>query len=599
MIGCKKGPTTQAKDDRSPSKVVDQSAIASSQYVGSAACADCHAEIAADFAMHSMGRSASLLTADVHMESIENAKFEADGFRYRVEAKDGEWVHHQGRIGASGKETAPIDLVAKHLIGSGNHGQSFLVQRDDYLMMSPITWYPDKQIWALSPGFEKNNSQFNRPVVDSCLYCHTDVASPVEHTLNRYASPAISSHPIGCERCHGPGAEHVAHQNTQGTAESEDDSIVNPAKLDSDLREAICNQCHLSGAVRVAKVGKNLRDYRPGQPLESAFTVFSLSDGEDRFVGHVEQMHASRCFQSSEGQMGCISCHDPHRLPSPIEHVAYYRGKCLECHNEQSCANSIETRRAITKEDDCTQCHMPSIETEIQHAAITDHSIPRVPNRETATPDSNANPLIAFPSDVKAQATARDKAIALVRVVGRNTSLFSEQQIVQAQRDLEQAVGDDESDIESKEALAELYASERNYDRALETLQSVLAIEPRRERSLAMAGDICTSTQAFGQALGFWKSAVEVNPWMPKYWYRFAQSYAAAGDWNTAKQLAAEAKRRFPTSIGVRQILVQSHLELGNRAEADREFAELEEFNPPGFDSLKSWFEARVQRAAP
>ena len=603
-LGCGKSDSSVATNE--PDSVADASDVSNpttsaNGYVGTAACANCHEEIADQYATHSMGRSAMALDASVALQQIENATFDADGFRYKVTNEDGQWVHHQGRIQADGTEIASMDLVAQHLIGSGNHGQSFLVQRDQYLFMSPITWYPDKQIWHLSPGYEKTNSQFNRPVVDTCLYCHTDQSKAISNTLNKYASPAISAHAIGCERCHGPGQAHAAKQDSETTNIGEDDSIVNPGRLDFARREAICQQCHLSGAARVTKNGKKLSDFRPGEPLESAYTIFTVAEGEDKFVGHVEQMYASKCFTQSESQMGCISCHDPHSLPSEENRISFYRAKCLQCHTEQSCANPLEARRAVTAADSCIDCHMPPLETEIRHAATTDHSIPRESGERISKPVESGpfGPVVAFPSNDQAKPNRRDSAIALVRVVGRHEELFTESQIVAAQQTLERVVKDDPSDYEASEALAELFLSSHNHQKALEVCQKVLALEPRRERTLSIAADICSSTGAFGPAIGYWKTLVETNPWMSKYWYRLAQAYAATGQWPICRQLATEAKLRFPTSIGVRQLLMQSNLALGDKAAAEKEFEEVEGFNPKGFASLKDWFERQALGSRP
>ena len=603
-LGCGKSDSSVATNK--PDSVADASDVSNPTtravgYVGTAACANCHEEIADQYATHSMGRSAMALDASVALQQIENATFDADGFRYKVTNEDGQWVHHQGRIQADGTEIASMDLVAQHLIGSGNHGQSFLVQRDQYLFMSPITWYPDKQIWHLSPGYEKTNSQFNRPVVDTCLYCHTDQSKAISNTLNKYASPAISAHAIGCERCHGPGQAHAAKQDSETTNIGEDDSIVNPGRLDFARREAICQQCHLSGAARVTKNGKKLSDFRPGEPLESAYTIFTVAEGEDKFVGHVEQMYASKCFTQSESQMGCISCHDPHSLPSEENRISFYRAKCLQCHTEQSCANPLEARRAVTAADSCIDCHMPPLETEIRHAATTDHSIPRESGERISKPVESGpfGPVVAFPSNDQAKPNRRDSAIALVRVVGRHEELFTESQIVAAQQTLERVVKDDPSDYEASEALAELFLSSHNHQKALEVCQKVLALEPRRERTLSIAADICSSTGAFGPAIGYWKTLVETNPWMSKYWYRLAQAYAATGQWPICRQLATEAKLRFPTSIGVRQLLMQSNLALGDKAAAEKEFEEVERFNPKGFASLKDWFERQALGSRP
>src|SRR5262249_55424803 len=114
--------------------------------------------------------------------------------------------------------------------------------------------------------------------------------------------------------------------------------IVNPRHLEPVLREAVCQQCHLQGEVRVVRRGRSLFDYRPGLPLhlfESAFTRLPENASGQKSVGHVEQIALSRCFQESKGRFGCISCHDPHELPAPEKKIAFYRGRCLQCHQEQ------------------------------------------------------------------------------------------------------------------------------------------------------------------------------------------------------------------------------------------------------------------------
>jgi hypothetical protein len=56
-------------------------------------------------------------------------------------------------------------------------------------------------------------------------------------------------------------------------------------------------------------------------------------------VNHVEQMYQGRCYRSSTGRkkLGCISCHDPHVAVPPAKRPAYYRDRCLKCHQEASC----------------------------------------------------------------------------------------------------------------------------------------------------------------------------------------------------------------------------------------------------------------------
>ena len=93
-------------------------------------------------------------------------------------------------------------------------------------------------------------------------------------------------------------------------------------------------------------------------------------------AGQVEQLESSRCFRTSQGELGCISCHDPHRLPAPSIKAAYFRERCLECHEKKGCALPLAERQARGRGEDCIACHMPRSNTTIvPHVAATDHRI--------------------------------------------------------------------------------------------------------------------------------------------------------------------------------------------------------------------------------
>ena len=593
-IGC--GPRAVTfKEDAAKAdntiEVQDRNVHEQRGYIGSAKCAECHQEIAESYAGHSMSRSATPI--DGRFDLHANAEFDAGRFRYAARMQDGKCVHHQGRLTDDGSEMATVELVSSHAIGSGNHGQSFLVQRGDQIYMSPMTWYPDKQKWDLSPGYEKNNSQFNRPVIAECLYCHTDLATPVADTLNTYEVPPIHSHGIGCERCHGPGAEHAA-MHEGNVAAGSTDPIVNPSSVDFANREAICQQCHLSGTLRVLKPGKSLYDFKPGQPLSSTYTVFTQgSVGEEKFVGHVEQMYASRCFAESNGKLGCISCHDPHSLPTEEDRVAFYRDRCLACHNEAPCSVPLDVRHETTAEDSCIVCHMPNIDTEVRHAASTDHSIPR--QLQTGRNEQTSQQLVAFPDNEVAKPTKRDRAIALARLSNREKQDLDRATLQQATQWLRDAVRERPDDHEASEALVGMLLAKNDIDGALQVCRQVLARRPLREQTLSIAADIYAGTRNFGQAIPCLKQAIRVNPWMANYWFKLGQAYAATGQWYLCRQTAQEAKKKFPNSVGVRHLLVQSNLALRDADVAEAEFRELEDYRPVGLRSLRKAYEQQKQ----
>jgi predicted CXXCH cytochrome family protein len=229
--------------------------------------------------------------------------------------------------------------------------------------------------WDLSPGYTSRNQHFGRPIEADWLHGHANRFEPVAGTVNRYRPPIFRGMPIGCGRCHGPGGLHV---RSPGPADGPggDRTIVNPRHLEPGLREAVCEQCHLQGAYHVERAGRRATDFRPGLPLESFLTVYvpaSPRDGSIAAVGHVEQMHASRCYSAAGGRLGCISCHDPHRKPEPEQAATFYRDRCLDCHADRGCALPLAQRQARAPDDSCIVCHMPRDPlSEVAHTATRD-----------------------------------------------------------------------------------------------------------------------------------------------------------------------------------------------------------------------------------
>ena len=196
-------------------------------YVGDARCAECHSEIARTYREHPMGRSlrpmAEVASPEVHSH---HHRFEALGRRFEVDQRKGVLWHRQ-----SSGDTGERDLQVNYVIGSGTRGHSYLTNHDGYVFQTPISWYSQKRIWELSPGFHESSLP-ERPVPGACLFCHANRANFDQDSENRYRTPTFTGHAIGCERCHGPGERHIQAAGRQRDAASGRDlSIVNPAVL--------------------------------------------------------------------------------------------------------------------------------------------------------------------------------------------------------------------------------------------------------------------------------------------------------------------------------------------------------------------------------
>ena len=300
-------------------------------YVGDAVCAACHLDEAESFRRHPMGRSLTpiaTVAAGQRYDQMAHNPFTALGSSFAVESQGDHVFHKEVRRDRRGQALAETQAEIAYAIGSGTHARSYLINRDGYLFQSPITWFSQKARWDLSPSFDKRADRFERVVRPECLFCHCNHAEPVADTVNRYQKPVFQGEAIGCERCHGPGQLHVERRERgEAGGKRPDDTIVNPGRLAPGLREAVCQQCHLEGESRVLRRGRQTFDYRPGLPLQLFWSVFVRppDQAESKVVSSVEQMYASRCFRESGGRLGCISCHDPHRLPAAEQRIDYYR----------------------------------------------------------------------------------------------------------------------------------------------------------------------------------------------------------------------------------------------------------------------------------
>jgi predicted CXXCH cytochrome family protein len=295
--------------------------------------------------------------------------------RYQVQRRGGRMWHRELLLPEEGEEELVVsEFPVKYVTGSGRHSLTYLVETDGFMVESPITWYAAKAAWGMSPGYDHAEHQgFQREVGESCLICHAGRAEAVDGSLHRMR---ITEAAIGCERCHGPGSLHVARWSDGGALAGQpiDYSIVNPAHLSRELAEAVCQQCHLSASATVFARGRTASDFRPGLPLQDFRHDYVLDAPNEQMkvVGHVEQMHLSRCYQAS-AEFTCTTCHSPHGEPPPEEKTEYYRSVCLKCHQEQQCTADPQQRAA--ESNDCRQCHMPTSPTDIPHLAFTHHRV--------------------------------------------------------------------------------------------------------------------------------------------------------------------------------------------------------------------------------
>lgn len=421
FIGSRSTPNVPTSEAPQPAKGFSAGRrAAQDDFVGSEACTRCHPGICEQFSAHPMARSTRRISEDDWAHAHQNLPAVVSGERRSLVARlrGDQMVHAERMHDAEGELIYEQNFPMDYVVGSGQRARAYIYRRGQAMFMSPLNWYRSAQDWDLAPGYHPDDiRRFDRRVTESCLNCHSGRVAVEPDGTDLYQSPAFYEVGIGCERCHGPGKSHVAFHDGRASHLHED-PIVNPIDLPMERRDAVCYQCHLEAPARILRTGKTHTSFRPGMHLTEVWAILDQGirvdqQGRTRSVNHVQQMRASKCFQASGGEMGCVSCHDPHRVPAAEERLSFYQQKCLECHAEQPCSESLNRREQF--EDDCIACHMPSLESSnMAHVAQTDHRVLRQPQAAPAPTNEQVESLELF-ADARDHLNAdqRQRAIAL------------------------------------------------------------------------------------------------------------------------------------------------------------------------------------------
>jgi predicted CXXCH cytochrome family protein len=245
---------------------------------------------------------------------------------------------------------------------------------DDYFP-EPAQWDVAEHVWLpyLVPQgadwwvafYPPDNMK--RPTGPTCDGCHS-----VDYNIH---TKQVAEWNVGCERCHGPGSEHVDHPSRG--------NILNPAHMDYVAASDTCIQCHSQGRPLVSPIEGKYYDwpvgYRPGLSLQDFWKLEDHTLGETTFThfpdgtAHKNRMQGNDFVQSVMYRRGitCFDCHDAHgtdnygQLREPADKL------CLECHGPLSPNGPrTATLEEHTHHKDgspgsqCVACHMPKIETE-------------------------------------------------------------------------------------------------------------------------------------------------------------------------------------------------------------------------------------------
>jgi hypothetical protein len=340
-------------------------------YLGAARCASCHPDISRTYqrtrharTFHHGPELLELPLPDRPLAAPDDPKvtltFQRDEQNIQVETRVSDHVLSMVVDYAFGTRERYVTMI-----GRDDERNYRGVRLSYYRTASGTGW--DRTSGDVGAADPVENVQ-GRPIdvrdgVVRCLYCHVTRPREFRDPRPETVGPEAADAAIGCERCHGPGGNHLAAI----AADFPDRAIVNAGAASAATVNTQCSQCHIvdvRGAIESA----------PDDPHYVRSPGMTLT--------------FSRCYAESGGSLSCLTCHDPHRAAESS--ASFYETKCLACHSQQralrgrtaSTDDSSTTpptgRRTACKVNptkDCVNCHMPKVPVAELHTSLTDHYI--------------------------------------------------------------------------------------------------------------------------------------------------------------------------------------------------------------------------------
>lgn len=560
-------------------------------FVGTESCRECHPDLVESYQGHPMYFGSTRMVRD-DIPPPQSSKEVIAGQKRLLHAEvvDGETTHHESMMDANGELIYDQPHPMQFVVGSGRRAKAYVHQHGSTLCLSPLNWFGKTQNWGLNPGYTADDPRrFERVALTNCLQCHTGRLNTTERGANEYSEPPFLEHHIGCERCHGPGEDHIAfHTSSTATGSNQavgkNDPIVNPDKLESFERDSVCYQCHLQpSSNRILRAGRSHEDFRPGMRLDDVWLVIdsndsSVGDGKTRSVRQVQQMRESKCFQAS-GVMSCTTCHDPHSVPNESERLEFYRQSCTQCHTpeQDDCAESMDVRSAV--QDSCIECHMPQMDLALSsHASQTDHRVLRVPEQPDEDAASSESHSDEQPSNQRERTQESRGGLSFFDNHARNVPTQSKRRAIALFQVQNETITPEL--LNELESLCEVFPedgtlwlahgaaaiAQRDGKTAIHSLTRASKYPIARQRALAALTELSYSTGDWDRTITYSRSLLAINPYQTNIHVLRADALLQAGFPDLAIESAESAIQLDPGLEQVHLWLSSVRMQMGQTA---------------------------------
>ncbi len=354
-------------------------------YVGAEACAKCHASVNQEWGESRHSKMIQPANAKSVIGDFARGQVVLRGSTYVLQRRAGNYY-----ITESYLRGAPWEHRVDYTLGSRRIQHYLTTLPDGRIVLLPTTWDNVRKNWfhnldiadpEEAPGVQIQ--LWNK----TCYSCHVSREEKNFDLKTVTYKTKWQNFGINCERCHGPGSEHIAWASGTGFLDADtraaiDDTIVNPPRLDPVRSTMICAQCHSFRDIYVDgfRAGANYYDYflpNLEYRLPASEDPAYWPDGRTRrFSNDAFGLWQSPCFL--KGGATCVTCHvRPHNTNVDLNQQLRpsNNGLCTQCHQTIGANLAAHTHHSPTsKGSSCVECHMPKTVLSIK-AEIRDHSM--------------------------------------------------------------------------------------------------------------------------------------------------------------------------------------------------------------------------------
>lgn len=326
-------------------------------YIGSSSCRQCHQSIYDLYLTNPHYHATAPTTKKTLLGSVEPGK---NTFAFNTDEKIQIEERDSGFYQVAYKKGKEVKVHRLDITFGIKNAQTFLFWEGKKTYEHPVSYYTSINGWASSPGYSSTEINFSRFIGKDCFECHSSYIESRITLTNSGKSEELDKksliYSIDCERCHGPGTNHV-NFHLAYPDEKKAKYMVDFKTLSRQQKLDMCAVCH-SGNDR-SKVRTPFA-FTPGDTLENFYLpeFYSSKTSQPDVHGNQYQLlKESECFVKSS-ILECSSCHSSHKKES--SNLELHSQKCISCHsmpNHIECALTGTLGAAITQ--NCIDCHMP------------------------------------------------------------------------------------------------------------------------------------------------------------------------------------------------------------------------------------------------